>query len=171
MGCRNKLTINLHKTEIVIHKSRLKHCNVPDPIFNIQQFDSVKLLGVIFNNHLSFTGHIDYICSAVNQRFHLIKQIQHQGLSQGGSEIVFNAPVLSKFFMPASHFMVTYVNPILQDGKQALILLALISVFLFFRYYYCWAGKKFCSALLRTTVEVKFVVLLLAASQFGDFCT
>jgi hypothetical protein len=33
--------------------------------------------------------------------------------------------------MPASHFVVIYVNPILQDCKQALILLALISVFLF----------------------------------------
>jgi hypothetical protein len=69
--------------------------------------------------------------------------------------------------MPASHFMVIYVNPILQDCKQALILLALIFVFLYFRYCYCSAGKKFYSALLRTTVEVEFVVLLLGASQLS----
>jgi Reverse transcriptase (RNA-dependent DNA polymerase) len=76
----NKLTINLDKTkEIIIHKSRLKHFNVPDPICNIRQVDSVKLLGVIFNNHL--TGHIVYICSAANQRFYLTEQLQHQGLS------------------------------------------------------------------------------------------
>jgi hypothetical protein len=67
--------------------------------------------------------------------------------------------------------MVIYVNPILQDCKQALILLALISVFLFFPLLLLWAGKKFCSALLRTTVEVEFVVSLLGASQVGDFCT
>jgi Reverse transcriptase (RNA-dependent DNA polymerase) len=75
---QNKLTINLDKTkEILIHKSRLKHFNVPDPIYNIQQVDFVKLLGVIFNNHLSFTGRIDYICSAAKQRFYIIEQLQH----------------------------------------------------------------------------------------------
>lgn len=101
----NKVKINLDKTkEIVIHKSRLKHFNVPDPICNIRQVDSVKLLGVIFNNHLSFTGHIDYICSAANQRFHPIKQLQHQGLSKAGSEIVFNALVLSKVLYACQSF-------------------------------------------------------------------
>jgi Reverse transcriptase (RNA-dependent DNA polymerase) len=91
----NKLTINLDKTkEIVIHKSRLKHFNVPDPICNNRQVDSVKLLGVIFNKHLSFTGHIDYICSAAKQRFYIIEQLQHQGLSKAGSDIVFNALVM-----------------------------------------------------------------------------
>jgi hypothetical protein len=75
----NKLKINWDKTkEIVIQKSRFKHFCAPDPICNIQQVDYVKLLGVIFNNHLSSAGHIDYICSAANQRFYLIKQLQHQ---------------------------------------------------------------------------------------------
>jgi hypothetical protein len=71
---------------------------------NIRQADSVKLLGVIFNNHLSFTGHIDYIYSADNQRFHQIKQLQYQGLSKAGSEIVFNALVLSKVLYACQSF-------------------------------------------------------------------
>jgi hypothetical protein len=100
-----KVKINLDKAkEIVIHKSRLKHSNVTDPICNIRQVDSVKLFGVIFNNHLSFTGHIDYICSAANQRFHPIEQLQHQGLSKAGSEIVFNALVLSKVLYACQSF-------------------------------------------------------------------
>jgi Reverse transcriptase (RNA-dependent DNA polymerase) len=101
----NKVKIDLDKTkEIVIHKSRLKHFNVPDPTCNIRQVDSVKLLGVIFNNHISFTGHIDYICSAANQRCHPIKQLQHQGLSKAGSEIVFIALVLSKVLYTCQSF-------------------------------------------------------------------
>jgi hypothetical protein len=115
----NKLTINLD-----IHKSRLKHFNAPDHICNAWQVDSVKLLDIIFNNHLSFMRHIGFICSAANQRFYPIMQLQHQGLSKAGSEVVFYALVLSKFIMPASHLMVIHVNPILQDGKQALVLLA-----------------------------------------------
>jgi Reverse transcriptase (RNA-dependent DNA polymerase) len=46
----NKLTIHLDKTkEIVIHKSRLQHFNVPHHICNTRLIDSVKLLGVICN--------------------------------------------------------------------------------------------------------------------------
>ena len=52
----------------------------------------------------SFAGHIDYICSAANQRFYLIKQLQHQGLSKAGSDIVFNALVLSKVLYACQSF-------------------------------------------------------------------
>jgi hypothetical protein len=43
--------------------------------------------------------------------------------------------------------------------------------FCFFSLLLLLAGKKFCSALLRTTKEVEFVVLLLNASQVEDFST
>jgi hypothetical protein len=128
--------------EIVIHKSRLKHFTVPDPMCNIRPVDSVKLLGVIFNNHLSLTGHIDYICSAANQRFHPIKQLQHQGLSKAGSETVFNALGLSKVLYACQslhgHLRESDIVRLLASP----ILLALLSVFLSFHDCYCWAGQK-----------------------------
>jgi hypothetical protein len=49
-------------------------------------------------------GHIDYIYSAANQRFHPIKQLQHQGLSKAGSEYVLNALVLSKLLYACQSF-------------------------------------------------------------------
>jgi hypothetical protein len=70
--------------------------------------------------------------------------------------------------VPASHFMVIYVNPILQASPYPS---CFDFCFSFFPLLLLWAGKKFCCALLRTTVEVEFVVLLLGASEVGDFCT
>ncbi len=65
-------------------------------MFDIEQVDDVKLLGVHFNSRLSFKSHIDYVASVVAQRFYLLNQLRNQGLDLQAQRVVFNALVMSK---------------------------------------------------------------------------
>jgi hypothetical protein len=85
----NKLVINFKKTkEIVLCRSG-RAVNLPSCISDIEQVREVKLLGVHFNNHLSFDVHVNSIVSAVNQRFYLTKLLRAQGLNSFGLSVVF----------------------------------------------------------------------------------
>ena len=65
-------------------------------MYDIEQVEDVKLLGVHFNSRLSFKLHIDYVASVVAQRFYLLNQLRSQGLDLQSQRIVFNALVMSK---------------------------------------------------------------------------
>jgi hypothetical protein len=93
----NKLTINLSKTvEIVFHNPGNKNIARLLPILNIEQVVCVCLLGVFFNNTLSFTPHLDQVLSAISQRFYLLSQLRRQGLNRHGLDTVFKAIILAK---------------------------------------------------------------------------
>ena len=92
----HKLKINVKKTkEVIISRSnRISH--KPLPINNIEQLTDVKLLGVKFNNHLSYHLHVEDILRSVNQRFYLMKILKCRGLNDRGLMQIFNSLVLSK---------------------------------------------------------------------------
>ena len=51
----NKMIINISKTkELVFQRPSSKHFLAPSAVFGIEQVPSAKLLGVMFNNNLSF---------------------------------------------------------------------------------------------------------------------
>ena len=94
---KNKLRINISKTkEIVFRTVRAKGLAKPQVVYDIEQVEDVKLLGVHFNSRLSFKLHIDYVASVVAQRFYLLNQLRSQGLDLQSQRIVFNALVMSK---------------------------------------------------------------------------
>jgi hypothetical protein len=102
---KNKLKINLSKTvEIVFHSPGLKTIDRPPPINNIEQVVCARLLGVFFNNKLSFTPHIDQILSAISQRLYLLSQLRRQGLNIHGLDTVFQAIVLAKITYACQSF-------------------------------------------------------------------
>ena len=66
--------------EIVFHRSSARHYVFPPPITSIEQVDCVKLLGVYFNDKLSFCPHVNHLLTALNQRFYLLGQRRRRGL-------------------------------------------------------------------------------------------
>ena len=58
--------------------------------------NEVKLLRVWFNNHLSFSVHVDHVLSTVSQRMYLLNRLRRPGLDPCGLNIVFNALIISK---------------------------------------------------------------------------
>ena len=72
---------------------------LPSAENDIEQVKEVKLLGVLFSNHMSFGLHVNSIVSAVNQRFYLLKLLHAQGLNSTSISVMFNALVLGKLRM------------------------------------------------------------------------
>jgi len=70
----NRLKINIAKCkEIIFYKPGVKHVSLPEPICNIEQVTSCKLLGVFFNDSFSFAPHINYVIASAAQRYYLLK--------------------------------------------------------------------------------------------------
>lgn len=94
---RNRLTINSSKSkEIILHKNRCKSFVLPSAICNIEQLNKVKLLGVWFTNHMTFSVHVDHVLSTISQRMYLLNRLKRQGLDSFGLQVVFNAVIISK---------------------------------------------------------------------------
>ena len=93
----NKMVINKNKTkEIVFHRPNLRHCIFVPCVFGIEIVNEVKLLGVVFNDTLHFTSHVNYILKCCSQRSYLLKRFRDQGLPPKHLNAVFDAIVLSR---------------------------------------------------------------------------
>jgi len=58
----NGMVINLYKTkEMVLHRSHPKRCYLPKSLEGMEQVQSAKLLGVIFQSTFSFVDHVYYV--------------------------------------------------------------------------------------------------------------
>ena len=65
----NGMVINLHKTkEIVLHRPHPRRWSLPKSLEGIEQVQSAKLLGVIFQSTFSFVDHVDYVLKICSQR-------------------------------------------------------------------------------------------------------
>ena len=101
----NQLNINIAKTkEIVFHRSSARHYVIPPPITSIEQVDCIKLLGVYFNDNLSFCPHVNHLLTALNQRFYLLGQLRRRGLAMHGLQTVFKSIILSKILYACQSF-------------------------------------------------------------------
>jgi len=100
----NKLQINLAKTkEIVITRCGRRGFMQPPLIPGVARENLVKLLGITFNNHLSFADHVRKLQIVARQRQYLLQLLKRQGLDSTCLEVVFKAIVLSTmlYAMPA----------------------------------------------------------------------
>ena len=101
----NQLKINIGKTkEIVFRRSNVRFFVIPVPLENIQQVDCVKLLGIFFNDNLSFCPHVNALITALNQRFYLLGQLRRQGLDMHGLQTIFKSIILSKILYACQSF-------------------------------------------------------------------
>lgn len=100
----NRLTINLAKTkEIVFRRPRVTCFHMPASIDNIEQLDSVKLLGVLFQANCKVDQHVMHILSQCAQRMYLLKLLRHQGLSPAHLSSVCYSIIVSRivYALPA----------------------------------------------------------------------
>ena len=75
----NGMVINLHKTkEIILHRPHPRRWSLPKSLEGIEQVQSAKLLGVIFQSTFSFIDHVDYVFKICSQR---VKTITRSGTS------------------------------------------------------------------------------------------
>ena len=76
------LKLNKSKTkEIIICNRNFNKANLPPPTMDIERVDSLCVLGVTFNNNLSFELHIDSLLSKGHQRLYALKTLKNCGLS------------------------------------------------------------------------------------------
>lgn len=65
--CVNSLTINTNKTKAILFQPKNSRANIADRIIigntYLDVTSSVKCLGVVFDEHLSWNKHIDMLCS------------------------------------------------------------------------------------------------------------
>ena len=77
----NKLSLNIAKTKVMLfsHPRNMKLSNqllqIPTDDNPIEQVSNLKYLGLILDNHLSFTEHCETICKRVDQRTGLLWRI------------------------------------------------------------------------------------------------
>ena len=95
----NKLTLNLHKTtELVFKRPRALYFHMPPAVDGINQLDSVKLLGVMFQSNLKMDCHVHYILSQCAQRMYVLRLLQHQGLPPDKLHIITYSLIVSRIY-------------------------------------------------------------------------
>ena len=100
----NKLVINQAKTkEIVFSRPRPSYLHIPLAVGNIEQLDSVKLFGIIFNNKLKMDVHVKFVLSQCAQRMYILKLLRHQGMPLDKLHVVAHSLIVSRitYALPA----------------------------------------------------------------------
>jgi hypothetical protein len=93
------LKINPSKTsEIIFSRKRSKP---PPPTPHIQRLTSMKILGVILDDKLNFSDHIDLISTSCSQNFFALKTLRLLGLPQHLLTSVFSSLVTSRLLYAA----------------------------------------------------------------------
>ena len=77
---QNKLPINYDKTTYMILGARGRIQDAYEPALNvdnkeIEKVSKQKILGICIDEHLTWTPHIDYLCSVISTKILLLKQI------------------------------------------------------------------------------------------------
>jgi hypothetical protein len=103
----NGLTLNTKKTNAIIFKrSKSALFTMKDIDSTIREVDVLKILGVYFNNSLTWLNHVNDVVTSCSRRLHAIRLLRHQ-LSSDDLQKVYNAMVLSKIEYCAPLFIST----------------------------------------------------------------
>jgi len=93
----NHLRLNLSKTkEMVFRRPRAQYFHMPLPVDQIDQLDSYKLLGVIFQSNLKMDLHVLYVLSQCAQRMYLLKLLSQQGMTRAQLSVITHAIIISR---------------------------------------------------------------------------
>ena len=104
----NAMVINLSKItaktllycgkikEMVCHRPHPSKFCLPPPLEGIEQVQTAKLLGVVFQGSFCFITHVDGILKLCSQRFFLLKQLRNQGMPLQQLHLIFQAIILNR---------------------------------------------------------------------------
>ena len=77
----NNLTLNSSKSkEMIIFRPRHQF-DPPPPLPNITRVKTLKILGVILQDNLKLTAHIDHLTVTCSSSFYAIRKLKTHGLS------------------------------------------------------------------------------------------
>ena len=96
----NKLTLNTTKTSFTIFRSNKKKiANLPNKIdflnFSINRTSSIKFLGIILDEHLTWKLHINEVCNKLKRLFHIFYNIRRY-LSKENIKTLYYALIYSR---------------------------------------------------------------------------
>jgi len=101
----NNLKLNCAKSKKIIITARGKRgksVQPPPPCSNIERVSSLRVLGVIPNDKLTTTGHVDNLLSASTGLMYALRVLHSHGIPPASLHDVFRATVVSK---------ITYCSP------------------------------------------------------------
>jgi len=100
----NKMEINWDKTkELVFRRPNIRQALLPDSMFNIEQVQEARLLGVEISGKFNFTSHVNYVLTVCAQRCYILKVLRQQGLPLHQLHIVYCALIVNiiNYALPA----------------------------------------------------------------------
>ena len=94
------MILNESKTkEMLIHFGKTKADDKVQPVklnnVPIERVTSYKLLGVMFQNNLSWDAHVQFILTKVNKRFYCIRSLLHAKVVQSDAIIIYCSVIRS----------------------------------------------------------------------------
>jgi len=99
----SNLRLNPSKTAEIIFSN--KRSNQPPPTLGVTRVTSLKILGVIVDNGLNFTLHIDSVLKSCGQSLFALRTIMRQhGLSEQCLQMVFSSTIISRLLYAAPSF-------------------------------------------------------------------
>ena len=102
---RNFMSLNADKTEIMNILNNHRNTFDQEVIINgisIQPKRCVAFLGVLVDDHLSFSDHVDKLISDCDKRLYLLRQLKILGMNQQG---------LTRFFCSNVRSLISYAAP------------------------------------------------------------
>jgi len=70
--------------------------------FGVERLQCAKLLGVNFDNKLSFVRHVDFLIRTSSQQFYLLQQTRKQGLTDDCLQVIFNSIIYNRILYALS---------------------------------------------------------------------
>src|SRR6218665_282944 len=88
--CANRLSLNLEKTNFIVFHTPQKNLTSVDDVLNkividgvtIKQVSNSKFLGVIIDEHLTWSHHINLVANKIAKNIGVVKKIAHLLLSK-----------------------------------------------------------------------------------------
>jgi hypothetical protein len=97
------LSLNVSKTkEIIFSRPSFDHSLLPPPTPLVERVQALTILGVSFNNRLSFSLHVDNLLTKGHQRLYALKTLKSHGLSH---------PSLTNVTRSILFSVLTYASP------------------------------------------------------------
>ena len=98
----NNLILNKDKSREMIFRGNKSVQVIPPPLDGITRVNSLKKLGVIFQDKLSMKSHVDAILAKCASRIYALNLLRNHGLNQDGLQRVFQAKVVSRITYASS---------------------------------------------------------------------
>jgi len=95
----NNLKLNYSKSKEIVFTARGKRGKTalpPPPCHNIERVSSHRVLGVILNNRLTATDHIDQLLSSCSSLLYALRVLRSHGVPSTSLQDVFRATVVAK---------------------------------------------------------------------------